>query len=303
MRWIFLLLLLANIGYVAWELRREMLSQPEVQLTNPNVASIVLLSELGIATAVEEPMVPSDQEKEVETDDTDELKVASTELVEKATDAAVDQKSAVVPEPEAVPELKQSEPGPEPVSESVPEPEIQKSKSSEVAKAESLPVPEPAVIAQPAADQCFTLGPFSDLATLRKLTREIKDYVIEASFRSAEEQEQTKFRVYLKSAGSMKKAKALTRELVNKGIKDYFIISSGPNKYGVSLGYFSNKERAYRHAARVKKAGFDAIAEPVFRNYTIYWLDYRIKAGKEIPQKVFDDLLEKKASRLSRSCA
>jgi hypothetical protein len=101
----------------------------------------------------------------------------------------------------------------------------------------------------------------------------------------------------------MKQAKALTRELVNKGIKDYFIITSGPNKYGISLGYFSSKERAYRHARRVEKAGFDAIAEPVFRDYTIYWLDYRIQAGKQIPQKVFDDLLENKASRLSRSCA
>ena len=306
MRWLFLLLLLANIGYVAWELRRETLSQKQLQPINPNVESIILLSELGIATAVDEPQVPEDEEQ-----------------AEKQTD------TPVVAGADLGPRTDVTGSGPRSVTESGSKPMDEQATKAEVAAVQAQadtpstlgntaqpaspaatstpPQPEPTappiVATLPAGDQCFTLGPISDLATLRKLTREIKDYVIEASFRSAEEKEQTKFRVYLKSAGSMKQAKVLTRELVNKGIKDYFIITSGPNKYGISLGYFSSKERAYRHARRVEKAGFDAIAEPVFRNYTIYWLDYRIQAGKQIPQKVFDDLLENKASRLSRSCA
>ena len=298
MRWLFLLLLLVNIGYVAWELRRESMSQQQPQPINPNVESIILLSELGIATAVDKPMLSDDEDQAEKGTDTPAIagaeRVAETGVTDSEPATGSKYRGKQIPEVELA--AAQAQPDtPPPVEQALP------------ATGTTAPKPGPgapkAVAAQSGIDQCFTLGPFSDLTTLRKLTREIKDYVLEASFRSAEEKEQTKYRVYLKSAGSMKRAKALTRELVNKGIKDYFIITSGPNKYGISLGYFSSKERAYRHARRVEKAGFDAIAEPVFRNYTIYWLDYRIQAGKQIPQRVFDDLLENKASRLSRSCA
>ena len=141
------------------------------------------------------------------------------------------------------------------------------------------------------------------MKTLRQVTREIKDYVVEASFRSREEQEQTMYRVFVRPVGSKQEAKALTRELVNKNIRDYFIITDGPNKNGISLGYFSDKGRAYRHADHVRELGFDATAEPVFRTYTIYWLDYRIKSGHEIPQQIFDDHLENSAQRLRRTCS
>ncbi len=111
------------------------------------------------------------------------------------------------------------------------------------------------------------------------------------------------FRVLLKPVGSKQEANALIKELVSKNIRDYFIITVGPNKNGISLGYFSNKGRAHRHADRVRKLGFDVIAEPVFRTYTIYWLDYRIKTGNEIPRQVFDDHLDNSAQRLSRTCS
>ena len=111
------------------------------------------------------------------------------------------------------------------------------------------------------------------------------------------------FRVFLKPVGSKQEANALIKQLVSKNIKDYFIITDGPNKNGISLGYFSNKRRAYGHADRVRKLGFDVVVEPVFRTYIIYWLDYRIKKGHEIPQQIFDDHLENSAQRLSRTCS
>ena len=155
---------------------------------------------------------------------------------------------------------------------------------------------------EPVGDLCYTLGPFREMKTLRMVTREIRDFVVEASFRSKEEKEQTMFRVLVRPVGSKQAAKDLVRQMVNKNIKDYFIITEGPQKNGISLGYFSEKKRAYRHAERVRKLGFDAIAEPVFNSYTIYWLDYRISSGDEIPQQIFDQHLEKSTQRLSRTC-
>jgi hypothetical protein len=271
MRWLFLFLLLFNIAYLAWELNREQPQQATMNTLPPGVERIALLQELKTEATPNQ---------------------ADFEATEKKEERQVIGKPGADAEPAKPVEPDKTKPS---------QPELASTGGSadDVAEAQATSVPEKA----PAGDLCYTLGPFSEMKTLRLVTREIKDYVVEASFRSREEQEQSMFRVYLKPVGSKQEARELTKELVSKNIRDYFIITDGPNKNGISLGYFSSKRRAYRHAERVRKLGFDAIAEPVFRTYTIYWLDYRIKAGNEIPQQIFDEHLENSAQRLSRSCS
>lgn len=278
MRWFFLSLLIVNILYVTWELKRERPVASVAPALPANVDRLVLLSELESTTASQTngaqataevaasaKTVPEMDEVQPQSDTSE---TASAEVaVPDGADAAADDTIAVQPQAEA-------------------------------------PVDEPAdpPVGEPARDLCYTLGPFREMKTLRVVTREIKDYVVEASFRSRDEQEQSMFRVYLKPVGGKREAKALIKQLVSKNIRDYFIITDGPYKNGISLGYFSDKSRAERHAERVRKSGFDAVLEPVFRSYTIYWLDYRIKAGIEIPQSVLDQHLNSTTQRLSRSC-
>ena len=281
MRWLFLLLLLANIGYVAWELNREHAQDAVSPALPSGVERIVLLSELETGTgqksaasspaaeqlAQDKAAAPASGDAALQQrglSGSPQL-LAETNAAATATrDAGVEDRKALVDEPVA----------------------------AVVDAVETAPV----------VDLCYTLGPFSEMTTLRRVTRAIKDHVVEASFRSKEEQEQTMFRVYVRPVGSKQEAKALIKELVSKNIRDYFIITDGPNKNGISLGYFSSKDRAYRHADRVRKLGFDATAEPVFRSYTIYWLDYRIRSDSEIPRQIIDDYLEDSAQRLSREC-
>ncbi len=168
----------------------------------------------------------------------------------------------------------------------------------------SPPAKPPVVIAQPSSvDRCYTLGPFRKLGNLRVFTRAIKDYVIDASFRSREEQEQSLFWVFLEPEATLKKAKKLGNSLKNKKVKDYYVINSGPKEKGISLGHFKEKDRAYSHAASIKALGFKPVVEPVFRSYTLYWLDYHVPAGKVIPPKVFSKHLAQKINRLDRACS
>jgi len=272
---------MVNVGYVTWELNRERPQQSATFALPPDVERIVLLSELGsesspddtVAQATGETAEPAPTASPAEEPQSDEP--ADTTEVQSIDTAAV--ADSAVTAADTVDDTQTRTP-------------LDKADDRLAEK-------------EPEADLCYTLGPFREMKTLRLVTREIKDYVIEASFRSREEQEQSMFRVYLKPVGSKQEAKALIKELVSKNIRDYFIISDGPNKNGISLGYFSDKSRAHRHARRVRKHGFDAIVEPVFRTYTIYWLDYRIKAGNEIPQQIFDQHLDNTAQRLSRTCA
>ena len=153
------------------------------------------------------------------------------------------------------------------------------------------------------AETCFTLGPFRKLDKLREFTRGIKDYVVTASFRSRQEQEQSLFWVYLEPESSALKAKILGKQLKDQKIKDYYVITSGDKKNGVSLGHFKEKDRAKAHAESVKELGFNPMIETVFRSYTIYWLDYQVAAGAVIPQKTFTKHLTKKINLLDRVCS
>jgi hypothetical protein len=153
------------------------------------------------------------------------------------------------------------------------------------------------------ADQCYTLGPFRELIDLRDFTRAIKSYVKSASFRSRDEKEQTIFWVYLKPASNTAEAQALSKRLTHMKVKDHYVIKTGQQINGISLGHFKEKNRAYSHAASLKKLGFSPIVEPVFKDYTLYWLDYRVLPGASIPAKIFKKHLTEKINHLQRQCS
>ncbi|MDH5611151.1 MAG: hypothetical protein OEY66_01660 [Gammaproteobacteria bacterium] len=150
---------------------------------------------------------------------------------------------------------------------------------------------------------CFTVGPFRDLERLRAVTRGIKKYVIDASYRSHEEKEPAMFWVYLKPVESYNKAKALSDQLKNMKVKDYFIINSGEQNNGISLGHFREKNRAYEHAKYISSLGFHPEVKALFKDYTIYWLDYEVTPGMSIPGSVLDKHLTSKNNRLVRNCS
>ncbi|MCW8924302.1 MAG: hypothetical protein OQK69_11840 [Gammaproteobacteria bacterium] len=152
-------------------------------------------------------------------------------------------------------------------------------------------------------ESCFTLGPFRELGKLRAMTRAIKDYVADASFRTHEEKQQEMFWVYLKPSESYDKAKALSLELKKKKVKDYFIVSSGEQMHGISLGHFREKNRAYTHAKHIESLGFSPKVEPIFKTYTIFWLDYEVASGKTVPENIFEKHLTGKINRLVRDCS
>ena len=111
------------------------------------------------------------------------------------------------------------------------------------------------------------------------------------------------FWVYLEPEATFEKAKAIGASLKSKKVKDFYVISSGPKEKGISLGHFKDKDRAYSHAESIKKLGFKPMVDPVFRTYTIYWLDYHVPAGKVIPEKIYRKHLAPKINRLNRSCS
>jgi len=292
MRWLFLFVLSLNLAYFAWQSTRAPADSYADVEPLKNVPPIVLLSEVTtshdgveadpanrVASAAED--MPAEDDKPLEKPAVAETSPQkSKEVSSKATaDTTVQLPADTASQPEA--------------AKSTPE------------KVPAQP-PAPAPEQLQAGKHCFTLGPFRDLDKLRSLTREIKSYVTEADFRGKEEREQAIYWVYLSPEKSRKEAVATGKRLKSKKIKDFYIIRDGAKVNGISLGHFRNKAGAYGLAKKVTKLGFDVNVEPIFKTYTIYWLDYQLAEGVTIPEKIFDNYTTNtnkgKVSRLKREC-
>ena len=286
MRWLFLIVLSLNLVYIAWQTLKPDENLYAYVAPLKNVRPVVLLRELPPQQAQVIDSA-SQQQETVEKVNADSLAVAENKTIEQEK---VEPVSEVVAEETPAADIK-------PVVT-----DIAGKLALDAVKAGSL-----ASSMRPIAESmCYTLGPFRNLDELRGFTREIKSYVVEADFRGKEEKEQSLFWVYIQPETSKKKAVETGKRLKKKKIKDFYLIREGEKIHGISLGHFRNKSGAYGLAKKVQKLGFDVQVEPVFKTYTVYWLDYQLASGVSIPESIFDKQIKvgqkDKVSLLSRDC-
>lgn len=319
MRWLFLFVLALNLVYIGLEISSSPADDYADVPPLKNVKTIVLLSELkqpsvpDVQVAADEMMVDEVLQESSPTATSagaaaGQAEKAQADVVLDTTEKAISgQAVASLPtETEKMPETKSASAQSQLIAENIVT-DAQASAAPEMsveAPAEKSVEEVPAV--KPSVASCFTLGPFRDLARLRGLTREIKTYVVNADFRGREEKEPTLYWVYVKPEKNRKQAIKTGKRLKAKKIKDFYVIREGEKINGLSLGHFRNKKGAYRLAKKVRKLGFDVVVEPVFRTYTIYWLDYQLVDGAVIPEPVLEKYTrsgkKEKITRLSRDC-
>ena len=313
MRWLFLIVLFLNLAYIAWQATRPVTQSDENVQPLKNVRPIVLLSELkrqaqGTATA----QIPLQKNAEVDKQQEELARPINGEKQQSSPQIVKVEEAAEVAEIISVKK-----------SEQIKQPVLPADENKMVAAIKSVKTPnesqEELDMSMDGAgfagnheggailkESCFTLGPFRDLEKLRSLTREIKPYVVATDFRGREQREQYLYWVFIKPKKNRTKAIETGNSLKAKNIKDYYVIRKGEKIHGVSLGRFRNINSANGLAKKVKKLGFDVTVEPVFKSYTVYWLDYQIADGVSIPETVFEAYTQTanngKVSRLQRVC-
>lgn len=312
MRWLFLLLLSINLAYIAWELGRPPSEKHAEVAALKNVQPIVLLSEIKQQAVLDsETVEPEPVSKaapanagvssvEEVSSGSASSKEAEAEETVPAKDVAIEKLSDPVTEAAPAEQIKEK---PDVTKRPAPAAVVAKKVESKKAQPVVAVKTAPAPVKQAS---CYTLGPFRDLDKLRSLTREIKSYVEKADFRGREEKEQTLYWVYIKPEKTRNKAIETGNRLKARKIKDFYVIRTGEKVNGLSLGHFRNKDGAYGLAKKVKNLGFDVTVEPVFKTYTVYWLDYQLSSGVVIPESIFNKYSKAakkdKISRLSRDC-
>lgn len=153
-----------------------------------------------------------------------------------------------------------------------------------------LPVAE-SVPEEPAFDLCWLVGPYKEPVSARQLRDRLGSLGIEVSLHEIQVQTKSDYWVYLGPEASRASAVALLRELRQKGI-DSFLITEGELANGVSLGLFSQQDRARSLLQARSKQGYPAKMVEVPRYRSELWVRLPDQARGQIPGALWDTMTD-----------
>lgn len=131
-------------------------------------------------------------------------------------------------------------------------------------------------------DLCFTIGPLASTMLLENAEDRLRPFASEIRSRQTMADIDRGWWVYL-SADSRSQAVGLTRQLSDRDVEDFFIVTSGEHENTVSLGLFESINNARSRQASLQALGFDAQLRVRRESVTHYWVDYRIGAEDRSP--------------------
>jgi hypothetical protein len=141
--------------------------------------------------------------------------------------------------------------------------------------------------------RCYSLGPFSSETRADQAARLLAKQGLEVERKKSSERVREGFWVLLPPAESREAARATIEQLKQKGEKDFFLVVTGDQLNGISLGVFSQTESAQRRLAQVKKMGFSPVVQTISLPNTDYWLQWPRTAPKTISDELILQLKQK----------
>ena len=123
-------------------------------------------------------------------------------------------------------------------------------------------------------DICGTIGPFSTQADVRAAINALTPIVARIQFRESHATVARGYWVYLPAPANRERALAIARELSNKGLSDYYIVTAGEQPNTISLGLFRDPANAERRRNEILALGFKPEVNQRSDEVQVYWIDY-----------------------------
>jgi hypothetical protein len=120
---------------------------------------------------------------------------------------------------------------------------------------------------------CLTLGPLQSQADLRRAMNTLTPAVGRIQFRKTRGTELRGYRVFIPAFATRDLALAGARDLAAKGVRDYYVVTSGAQENTISLGLFNGLPHAEKRRDEARAFGFDARLEPRTEDADEYWID------------------------------
>jgi hypothetical protein len=157
-----------------------------------------------------------------------------------------------------------------------------------------VPAPAPAsaqkMALQAGAGSCVSIGPFGDIGSSARAAAVLKDKGFDPQQRAVAGETSDGFWVYVGGLKSDKDVERVRLDLVFHGINDARAMTdSAAIDRRVSVGLFSERERADKRAKQVQKLGLNAEVAERKLPASVYWVD--VTPPSERSSVPIDDLL------------
>lgn len=133
-----------------------------------------------------------------------------------------------------------------------------------------------------ANDVCRTLGPFQTQADARAAANALRPLVKRSRTRETQQTQTRGYWVYFAAAPSREAALATARQLADKKVRDYYVVTAGEQQNMISLGLFRDQNNAERRRAELAALGFDPKVNTRTEDLPVYWIDFAL-SGENLP--------------------
>lgn len=185
-------------------------------------------------------------------------------------------------------EAQQSAPEPEPKEE--PAPEIREVVPPRVAPLESAGTVQPPTQATARQDtlSCTSVGPFADLGQASQAQATLRSMGFEPRQRVEQGELWTGYWVSVRNFPTRDSAEVALKTLTDNGVTDVYLMPGQDPDNVLSLGVFSDYQRAQRRADQVRSLGLTPQITDRKRSGSVFWLDVDLKEpGQSIDTSVF----------------
>ncbi len=290
MKWLFLLLLVINIGIFSWGYQQEQIVTRPPVAAGADIGDMRLISERQekseqAATEAaadtrqdESPPEPEQKEAGEKQSEGGDTQVATAETV---TPAETPEVVASTEETQAAPpEQQQISAGD---SQTEPDSPVTGDSSSEAAA--------------DTTSRCGAIGPILDRQVAQEVLDDLKKLQFAPKLEESTEKHQIGYWVVIPHLEDGDKAQAMIEQLAQAGLRDIWHFRGGELENVISLGVFSKKENAENFSREVLAKGFKTEMQPRYLNKKHYMVKFNITRPKTVTGIMWR-MVEKKYSRM-----
>ena len=130
---------------------------------------------------------------------------------------------------------------------------------------------------------CLSLGPFLDLSEAARSSTSLRASGLEPRQRATTGAVWTGWWVALEGLGNQQEAGPIVERLRQFGVGDAYVVPAEKGGVIISLGLFTERQRALRRADDVRALGYEPTLSERQRTGTVYWVDVNVSTAQQIP--------------------
>ncbi len=130
--------------------------------------------------------------------------------------------------------------------------------------------------------RCARLGYVDTRSAAEEISVRLRALGIKPELQSESRNEQAGYWVLIPQQSSRREAVKIAKKLEQSGVSDLWRFTSGKLVHAISLGLFRDEIRATDRKREIDALGFDAVIQPRYREKTNYWLNYQSAGGAVI---------------------